>query len=245
MIVKMQPVSGKMKTLSDGITAPEAGGRSLRGALRELGTLSERLSVPVAVRDKAASICAMGLERGLEKGRSLAQIAASSLYAACREKEVPTTLDDVAAASGLDRDDIGKCYRLLVTEFDLKIPLADPAEYVATVAARAKVSPKAEADAIGILSMAQRAGITAGKDPIGLAASALYLASLLGGENLTQSGAAEAAGVAEATVRNQCKSLRKIIKVQLGRTPRKRRPGWSEAEVSGSTGHKAPLSSLA
>jgi transcription initiation factor TFIIIB Brf1 subunit/transcription initiation factor TFIIB len=41
----------------------------------------------------------MGLERGLKKGRSFAQITASSLYAACRERGIPKTLDDVAAAS--------------------------------------------------------------------------------------------------------------------------------------------------
>ena len=57
--------------------------------LGELEQFSEKLSVPDAVTDEAAFICMRGLERDLEKGRSFAQITASSLYAACRERGGP------------------------------------------------------------------------------------------------------------------------------------------------------------
>ena len=201
-------------------------------ALGELKKFSEKLSVPGVVTAEAASICMKGLERGLTRGKPLAQIAASSLYAACREKEVPMTLDNLAAASGVGRKAVARWYRLLVTELDLKMPIADPAECLARVASRAKVDPKVEADALEILSKAVKAGITAGVYPQGLAASAIYLASLLDGQWLTQSAAAEAAGVREATVRKQSKRLRKIVEVQLGRTTRKKRLSWSELEAS-------------
>ena len=190
--------------------------------------------------DEATRIYTRSLERGLAKGKPLAQIAASSLYAACRERNIPTTLDDVAAASGVGRKAVARWYRLLVIELDLKIPIADPTECLAKVASRAKVDPKVEADALEILSKAEKAGITAGLYPTGLAASALYLASLLDGQWLTQSGAAEAAGVREATVRKQSKRLRKIVEVQLGRTPRKKRLSWSELEASRSSRVEVP-----
>jgi transcription initiation factor TFIIB len=164
--------------------------------------------------------------------RSLAQITASSLYAACREKGFPMTLNDVAAASGARRDGIAKCYRLLVNGFNLRVPVADPAECLASVASRAKADPKVEADALEILSRAAKAEITAGVCPRSLAASALYLASLLNGQWMTQSGAAEAAGVTEATIRRQSKRLRKVVEVQERRTPTKRRPSWHELEAS-------------
>ncbi len=123
----------------------------------------------------------------------------------------------MAAASGVGRKAVARWYRLLVMALDLKIPVGDPAECLARVASRAKVDPKVEADALEILSRAEKAGITAGLYPTGLAASALYLASLLDGHWLTQSGAAEAAGVREATVRKQSKRLRKIVEVQPGK----------------------------
>jgi transcription initiation factor TFIIB len=186
-------------------------------ALGELRQFSERLSVPDAVKDEAARICMRGLGTGMERWRSSAQITASSIYAACREKGIPTTLGDVAAASGVRRDEIAKCYRLLVNEFDLKIPVADPAEYVAVVAARAKVDPCVQQKALEILSKAKKAGLISGRDPIGVAASALYLASLLGGESLTQGDVAEAAGVAEVTVRNEYRRMKKVLRARPSR----------------------------
>ena len=53
-----------------------------------------------------------------------------------------------------------------------------------------------------------REEISAGKDPMGLAASVLYLSSIENGETITQSNIAEAAGVTEVTVRNRAKELR-------------------------------------
>ncbi|MGA2199494.1 MAG: hypothetical protein ABSG45_06110 [Nitrososphaerales archaeon] len=109
------------------------------------------------------------------------------------------------------------------------------------VASRAKVDPKVEADAFEILSKAAKAGITDGVFPQGLAASALYLASLLDGQWMTQGGAAEAAGVREATVRKQSKRLRKIVEVRPGRTLRKHRPSWYQLEASRSSRVEVPV----
>ena len=216
-----------------------------RVARRELREAAERLLLPHNVTDEATCIYTRSLEAGLAKGKPLYQIAASSLYAACREKNIPTTLDDVAAASGVRRKAVARWYRYLVAGLELKIPVADPAECVAKVACRARVSPKVEADAREILSRAEKAGVTAGVSPTGLAASALYLASLLDGQWLTQNDAAEAAGVREATVRNLSKRLRKIVEVQLGRTTRKKRVSLSELESSRSKGAEVPVLSLA
>jgi transcription initiation factor TFIIB len=231
---------GKMKMRSGPSSAPGLADRDMSRVLGELDSLSQRLSVPDSVKAEAASICRRAQEKGRARWRPLAQIAASSLYAACREKEVPTTLDDVAAASGVNKKEIASCYRLLVNELDLKIPVGDPAECLARVASRLKADAKVEADAQEILSRAEKAGITAGLYPTGLAASALYLASLLDGRWLTQSGAAEAAGVREATVRKQSRRLRKIVEVKLGRTPAKRRPSWCELEESRSSRVEVP-----
>ena len=53
-----------------------------------------------------------------------------------------------------------------------------------------------------------KSGISAGKDPMGLAASVLYLSCLSTGESKTQTDIAEAAGVTEVTVRNRYKNLK-------------------------------------
>ncbi len=192
-------------------------------ALREIKKASDKLLLPHEVTDEATSIYNRSLKTGLAKGKPLAKIAVSSLYAACRERSIATTLDDVAAASGVGSITVARWYRSLVNELDLKIPVGDPTECLARVAYRTNVGLKVEADAREILSQAERAGITDGVYPRGLAASALYLASMLEGSALTQREAAEAAGVGEVTVRKQYKRLRKLVEARLENAPTKKR----------------------
>jgi transcription initiation factor TFIIB len=49
--------------------------------------------------------------------------------------------------------------------------------------------------------------ISTGKNPMGLAASVLYISSMKTGENVTQGDISNAAGVTEVTLRNRYKDL--------------------------------------
>ena len=76
------------------------------------------------------------------------------------------------------------------------------------------MTEKTQRRAREILRMAQEARISAGKDPMGLAASALYVACTLEGEEKTQKDIAEAAGVTEVTIRNRYKELLEELKLE-------------------------------
>ena len=79
--------------------------RNLRQAFSELDRLSDKLSVSDAVVEKAAYIYRKALERGLVRGRSISAIIAASLYAACRDRETPRTLKDLAVVSNVKKKD--------------------------------------------------------------------------------------------------------------------------------------------
>ncbi len=64
---------------------------------------------------------------------------------------------------------------------------------------------------ITILNEAKVQGISAGKDPMALAAAALYVACVLEGEKKTQKEIAEVANVTEVTVRNRYKGLKESL----------------------------------
>jgi len=51
----------------------------------------------------------------------------------------------------------------------------------------------------------------AGKDPMGIAAAALYLACISAGGNKTQKEISIASGVTEVTIRNRCAGLRNLL----------------------------------
>ena len=66
-----------------------------------------------------------------------------------------------------------------------------------------------------ILEAARAKGITAGKDPTGLAAATLYIASIQESERRTQREIAAVARVTEVTVRNRYKEMVRVLNLQV------------------------------
>jgi transcription initiation factor TFIIB len=189
--------------------------RNLAQAMAELDRLSDKVYLPNSVKEKAAVTYRKALDKGLVRGRSIAAIAAASLYAACRTTSTPRTLREISEASLVDKKDVARCYRLLLRELDVKMPIADPLTYVSKIAEKTGISGPTQGKAIKILADAKRQRAAAGKDPMGLAAAALYIACLMAGEKKTQKDIAEAAGVTEVTVRNRYKTLRRQLGLKL------------------------------
>jgi len=185
--------------------------KNLKQALGELLKMKEKLSLSDSVSEKAAYIYRKTLERKLVRGRSITAMIASSLYAACRQTETPRTLKEVASAINITKKELSRCYRLLVKELDLRMPIIDSVSCIAKIASNTKLSEKTKRCAMNILKQAEKERILSGKEPMGLAASALYLASIVTGEIITQRTMADASGVTEVTIRNRCKNLKKFI----------------------------------
>ncbi len=189
--------------------------RNLAQAMAELDRLSDRVYIPRPIKEKAAVIYRKALDKSLVRGRSIAAITAAAVYAACRGSGTPRTLHEIAEASLVDKKDVARCYRLLLRELDMHMPIPDPLTYVSKIAERTGTSGKTQGIAIRILREAGKKRAVAGKDPMGLAAAALYIACLQNNEKKTQKDIAEAAGVTEVTVRNRYKTLKRQLKLEV------------------------------
>ena len=181
--------------------------RNFIQAFSELDRLKDKLGLPDSVIEKTAYIYRKVQERGLVRGRSISATLAASLYIACREMGFPRILKDITAISNIRHRHIAKAYRLLITELDLKIPLIDPIKCIIRIANNAKISEKTKRLAIDIMHDIIKSGISAGKDPMALAAAVLYLSCLKTDENKIQSYIADAAGVTDVTLRNRYKNI--------------------------------------
>lgn len=182
--------------------------RNLRHAFYELNRLKDKLGLSDAIVEKTAYIYRKAQERMLVRGRTISGILAAAIYIACRELGTPRTLKDISVDSNVKLKEVARSYRLLYFELDLKTPLIDPLKCIVKVANKAKLSEKTKRHAAEMMSIVNNRELSAGKDPMGLAASVLYLASLKNGESITQIDIAEAAGVTEVTLRNRAKDLR-------------------------------------
>jgi transcription initiation factor TFIIB len=189
--------------------------RNLAQAMAELERLSSKVSISPPIREKAAVIYRKALEKSLVRGRSINAIAAAALYAACRKSGSPRTLSEIGEASLVDKKDVARCYRLLLQELDFHMPVSDPLTYVSKIAEKNGVSGKAQGVAISILREAKQKRFSAGKDPVGMAAAALYIACVQNNEKITQKEIAEASGVTEVTIRNRYKALREQLNLKI------------------------------
>jgi len=186
--------------------------RNFRQAFSELHRLKDKLSLSDSVLEKAAYIYRKALDKKLVRGRSISGMIGSSLYAACREAETPRTLKEIAETMNIKKGDLARCYRLLVKELDLKMPVVDSVQNVARIASKVGLSEKTKRYAIKILRKAEENKTSSGKNPMGLAATALYLSCVKNGENKSQRDLAEAANITEVTIRNRCKGLKELLK---------------------------------
>jgi len=204
----MRSTIERLRTWDSRSQAHEPIDRNLRQALSELGRLKDKLALSSSVIEKSAYLYRKALDKKLVRGRSISALIAASLYAACRDTETPRTLKDIADASNIKRKDIARCYRLLHHELELKMPVVDSVQCIARISSILKISEKTKRHAIKVIQSAQKSKESAGKDPMGIAAAALYLACVNNGQNVTQRDIAEAANVTEVTIRNRYKGLK-------------------------------------
>ena len=185
--------------------------RSLVHALNELRILEDKLALPYVVVEKAAYIYRKAQDMKLSRGRLISGLVAASVHIACREMNTTRTLKDIAAASNIKRKQLGKAYTLLFIELDIKVPLADQTKCIAKVANKANLSERTKRHAIRTMDEIKRKDddmVSAGKNPMALAATILYFSCLKTGENKSQFDIAEAAGITEVTIRNRSRDLK-------------------------------------
>jgi len=189
--------------------------RNLAQAMAELERLASKVNISSSTKEKAAVIYRKALEKTLVRGRSINAIAAAALYAACRKSGSPRTLSEISEASLVNKKDVARCYRLLLKELDFHMPISEPLTYISKIAEKNSITGKTQGTAIGILRLAKQKRFSAGKDPMGMAAAALYIACLQNSEKITQKDIAEASGVTEVTVRNRYKNLKKQLNLEI------------------------------
>jgi transcription initiation factor TFIIB len=187
--------------------------RNLIRALSELDRLASQMGIPRSIKQEAAIIYRKALENGISRRTSIEELVAATLYAVCRIRKIPRTLDEVAEKSHISKTKLGQAFRLLARKVDVSIPISSPIDFIPRFVNELELSGKVASRAKEILEEAKEKGITAGKDPTGMAAAALYIAGILEDERRTQREIGRIARVTEVTVRNRYKEIVRELKI--------------------------------
>src|SRR5437667_1563887 len=181
--------------------------RNLSFALSELQRIVSFLNLPRPIHERIARYYEEAVNKGLVRGRSIESVIAALTYAVSREFDSPRTLDEISEASGVEKREIGRTYRYIARELNVRILPADPLTFIPRFCSMLGLSDRVQAKSAEILKKAKKYEITSGKGPTGVAAAAIYVACVLQGEKRTQREVADIVGVTEVTIRNRYKEL--------------------------------------
>jgi transcription initiation factor TFIIB len=132
------------------------------------------------------------------------ELAAASVYAACRCNGLPRTLSEIGGVAKVATDRVDHAYNVLNHELGLPAVPTPPVEYV----------PRPDEIRYRAKTLAEQAvdnGLANGCNSVELAAACVYVAARERGERVIQTDLAELANVTPVTLRARWKDLQPLL----------------------------------
>ncbi|MHA2334834.1 MAG: transcription initiation factor IIB [Candidatus Hodarchaeales archaeon] len=185
--------------------------RNLQSALKELKRLRSQLELPEDIAETASYYYRRALKENLIRGRSIDGMVTAALYIACRKRGIPITLKDIAEVANVSAKELGRCVRIILRDLSIKAKPSDHNALIHRLGGGLKLSMLTRNKAVKIMNEAKKRGLTIGKNPMSIAAAALYIAAIRTGERRTQQEIAKEAKTTPVTIRNRFKELYKVL----------------------------------
>ena len=174
-----------------------------------LDGIRAKLGLSDAVVEETAYLFRKITSRKMLGGRSTTGVLCATTYIACRLTNTPRTIQDVANAGNIKRKQLQSIYRFILKELEIYPESYNPIEFVARIANAINASEKTRRHALKILDISKKRGITTSKNPMAMAAAAVYLSSLKNQEKISQTIISKVSGISAVTIRERAKEIKK------------------------------------
>jgi transcription initiation factor TFIIB len=192
--------------------------RSFRIAFSLLNNLKNKLALPDSVIERTAYTYRKIEHKGLVRGRSIPSVLTACLYLTCRELAIPRTIDEIQEASNVKRKQIAREYREIVKTLELNVPPVNYFQCLEKISNSLQFDGKITRGAMTLMQNVSDLGMSAGKDPMGLAAAVLYILSKTEGKLIKQEVIANAAGITDVTLRARTKEVKNKLAHQRSKS---------------------------
>ncbi|MGY8730350.1 MAG: transcription initiation factor IIB [Nitrosopumilus sp.] len=194
-----------------------ASSKSFQKAFILLDAISSKLGLPESVVEETAYLFRKIAARKILAGRSTSAMLCATIYITCRITDTPRTLQDVVEAGNIKKKVLQRTYRFLAKELDLSPEAYSPSEFVTRIAKGLTLSEKTQRLAFKILDLCAKKQVSTSKNPMAMAASAVYLASTITSESVSQLKISKISGISAVTIRERKKEIvMKIGDVKIG-----------------------------
>jgi len=194
--------------------------RNFWEAKPKMKQIVSKLNIPEYIHEIAWKIYTIAAKKKLTMGRSIDGFITASIYVAIRMHEFPKVLEEISDAAMINRKIVIHALSLLVRgilpELNITYKPISAKQLIFKFGNELGLSMDIQKNALKFLSNSLKKGLTSiGKDPKGLAASAIYLAAKSTEEKKTQTELAEIAKITEVTLRTRIKEIRDRIGLNL------------------------------
>jgi transcription initiation factor TFIIB len=194
-----------------------ASSKSFQKAFIMLDAISSKLGLPESVVEETAYLFRKIAARKILAGRSTTAMLCATIYITCRITDTPRTLQDVVDAGNIKKKVLQRTYRFLAKELDLSPEAYSPSEFVTRIAKGLTLSEKTQRLAFKILDLCSKKQVSTSKNPMAMAAAAVYLASTITDEGVSQLKISKISGISAVTIRERRKEIvMKIGDVKIG-----------------------------
>ena len=200
--------------------------RRLSNVLAKINETCASLNLPKLLVETASMIYRNYENQNTAKGKSVACMAAATIYLACKRCSVLRSLEEIVVATGGQSANnsylklASKYYRILVMEIGDNVQQQLSIDhYISKLANMAKIDVKVARLAVEMAHVTEDHVLADGKAPNGLAAAYLYIASILLGVNVLQRDVSSLSNVTEVTIRNRCKDILTNFKMRVTLKP--------------------------
>lgn len=207
----------RLRTWNERFRTQDSKERNLKQALGEVERMASALGLNKQVKETASVLYRRCLEEDMLPGRSIEAMVTASLYAACRQCDMPRALDDFFPVTRA-RDDmeVKRAYKYIMKELNLGMEPIDPRsflnQYLSDLGDKISNRQKMRQSSEEILDATERENLHSGKSPTALAAGAIYASGLIHSEDLTQGEVGEVASKSTVTIRNRYQDMLKAYR---------------------------------
>jgi transcription initiation factor TFIIB len=183
-----------------------------------ISSVANNLSLGEGVVEEVGNLFRRCIEAKFSRGRKIRDLAAACVYIACRECGVHRTLDDVIEAAGARGKDVRKVYRIIIWSTGRRVPAQSIEVAASRICSSLGLSERVRRKAVEIILRAKEKRVVGGRSPVCFAAAAVYVASLVLGEDVSGTAVADAAQVTLMSVRNIRKKIVEVLTLEEAST---------------------------
>lgn len=199
--------------------------RVILDAFEDIQRKCDQVHLPRTVSDTAKLMFKQVEQDQILRGKQRDAIIAAAIYCACKTNKVPRTFREICQLTNVSQKLIGKCFKEMQAAYGLNLHRAPDTGGANGIDADSAVSPTNAVDLVArfcnhlgldmqitkciedVAAVLRDKGILAGRSPITVAATCIYLITRMLGQDVSAKKISAAAGVSDVTIKGSSRSL--------------------------------------